>query len=147
MCVFALSRRPCICIIFTIALYCMCRCLVISGTSKKLLRVTPTTAAYYSRGAFDLKIELRNAGLYRRALLCSLSRSKIMITNKIFDVQFSTLYARFVDKHCVFTGDLLFYVRRIKFLLFFSKVRVFSLWFIVHSTFSLALVTMLSYSV
>lgn len=40
----------------------MCRCLVISGTSEKLLRVTPTTT-YYARGAFDLKIELRIAAI------------------------------------------------------------------------------------
>jgi hypothetical protein len=73
----------------------MCRCLVISGTSEKLLRVTPTTSvAYYSRGAFDLKIEQRALQGYRRAAIvymCLLSGSKIMITGKIFDVQFSTL--------------------------------------------------------
>jgi hypothetical protein len=44
-----------------------------------------------------------------------------MITDKIFDVQFSTLYTRFAAKHCVFTGDLLFYEGELNFYYFSAK--------------------------
>jgi hypothetical protein len=111
--VYVLSRRPCICIIFTAALYCMCRCLVISGTSEKLLRVTPRRRRHITLGAL-LTSKLSRG--YRRAFVLASSRSKIMITDEVFDVQFSTLYTAlrlniaFLRGICYFMrGELNFY--------------------------------------